>query len=374
MNESQLARVDRSIAWPAVALVLVGAWGVATGVVAGDPPVHVAAVGDAPHVLTVGEDGAYLGVRLEEETEHEEGGARVTRVVEDSPADRAGLQVGDVVVGFDDQVIRGPVSLTQRIHQQQAGDRVRLEIVRGGGKQMIEVELGDRSEMWRAHAAPLDKLDIVVPEVDAEVWGKLSEHMQDLKLDEMKLGQLGGRRGRVHECEGYDCAFGSSLWNAKPKLGVQLVEATPELRVHLGADEDTGVLVSKVLPGTPAESAGIRVGDLILSVDGERIEDSGDLIHALHDKGGTTFEIQVIRNKRSQALEVSIPAPEEDPPTGPRARMRLRVAPPAPHAPVPPAAPAAVSAPAPPAAPPAAPAPAAPVAPRARARSLVRLV
>jgi len=47
-----------------------------------------------------GESSAYLGVQIEEEIEHSEGGARVTRVVEDSPADKAGLEEGDVIVGL----------------------------------------------------------------------------------------------------------------------------------------------------------------------------------------------------------------------------------------------------------------------------------
>ena len=50
-------------------------------------------------------------------------------------------------------------------------------------------------------------------------------------------------------------------------LGVSLTETTPDLREHLGADKDRGVLVSKVLSGMPAEDAGIEVGDLITQVD-----------------------------------------------------------------------------------------------------------
>ena len=46
------------------------------------------------------DDTPYLGVELEEEIEHPEGGARLAAVIEESPADRAGLREGDVIVGF----------------------------------------------------------------------------------------------------------------------------------------------------------------------------------------------------------------------------------------------------------------------------------
>lgn len=58
----------------------------------------------------------------------------------------------------------------------------------------------------------------------------------------------------------------------RARLGVALVDITPELRRHFGVpDEETGVLVSRVLDGSPAEAAGIRVGDVLVSVDGEPV-------------------------------------------------------------------------------------------------------
>ncbi|NIS30982.1 MAG: PDZ domain-containing protein, partial [Actinobacteria bacterium] len=51
----------------------------------------------------------------EEETDLDEGGARVTHVMDDSPADRAGLRRGDVIIGFNGKTIRGPAGLTKQI-------------------------------------------------------------------------------------------------------------------------------------------------------------------------------------------------------------------------------------------------------------------
>ena len=109
------------------------------------------------------------------------------------------------------------------------------------------------------------------------------------------------------------------LFGGRPKLGVQLIETTSELRVHMGSDEDLGVLVSKVLRGTPAEHAGIEVGDLIVGIDDEPIADSDGLIRALADRTGESFDVELIRDGKPQTISVTIPAPDNEVPTGPRA-------------------------------------------------------
>ncbi|HEY0510785.1 MAG TPA: PDZ domain-containing protein, partial [Thermoanaerobaculia bacterium] len=60
-------------------------------------------------------------------------------------------------------------------------------------------------------------------------------------------------------------------------LGIGLTELTPELRTHFGVPEEAGVMVSKVEPGSPAEKAGIKVGDILTRVDGNAIKSSWDI-------------------------------------------------------------------------------------------------
>ena len=101
-----------------------------------------------------GEKTPYLGVNLSEETQNPEGGARIESVLDDSPAEKAGLKRGDIVVGFGDAVIRGPGALTKRIHQSKAGEKVPLTFIREGKKQTLTVEIGERDQRRIVVAMP----------------------------------------------------------------------------------------------------------------------------------------------------------------------------------------------------------------------------
>jgi membrane-associated protease RseP (regulator of RpoE activity) len=282
--------MNRYVKYAAIAIVAAGAIALAVGGIR-----TLAGETVTSGVWVVGEDeggGAYLGVQIEEETEYSEGGARVDEVVEDSPAAKAGLREGDIIVGFDGKTIRGPRSLTEKIHAEAPGSKVDVTVVRDGKRQTLTVELGERPKgnvfSWGPKWNP--------EEFEKQMQG-LQEKLQGLQLEplpELPPGSL--RFFRL----------------GRPKLGVQLVETTPELRVHLGGREDAGVLVGKVLPDTPAAQHGVQVGDLIVSVDGKDVATSGDLIDALSDKDGKTVQLGIVRDHRSMTLDVPLPEEEEN--------------------------------------------------------------
>ena len=90
-------------------------------------------------------------------------------------------------------------------------------------------------------------------------------------------------------------------------IGVTLVEITPDLRAHYGAPRDSGVLVSSVEADTPAAKAGIQVGDVITSVDGESVEWTGDVSRAVRDKkAGEAVELQIVRDRAPRKVTVSV--------------------------------------------------------------------
>lgn len=98
-----------------------------------------------------------------------------------------------------------------------------------------------------------------------------------------------------------------TMFAGRTLLGVVLVDASAELREHLGGSKNAGVLVSEVGAGSPAEKAGIRVGDLILSVDGQEVASSGALRRAMKDKDpGDTARIEALRGRTRQTFVATL--------------------------------------------------------------------
>ena len=90
-------------------------------------------------------------------------------------------------------------------------------------------------------------------------------------------------------------------------LGVRLVGITEDLRAHYGAPKDAGVLVGGVEADSAAARAGIEVGDVITSVDGNRVESTSDVSRAVRrKKGGETVEVEVVRGRSTRKMTVTL--------------------------------------------------------------------
>jgi C-terminal processing protease CtpA/Prc len=91
------------------------------------------------------------------------------------------------------------------------------------------------------------------------------------------------------------------------RLGVMVMSLTPELRSHFGAASDKGVLVAKVEPGSAAAKAGIKVGDVLVDVKGNTVDEASDVIAALSDaKSGDAVKIGLVRDHKQMSLDATI--------------------------------------------------------------------
>jgi serine protease Do len=143
-------------------------------------------------------------------------GALVAKILPDSPAAKAGLEVGDVIVSFDGRAIGFSSDLPPMVGGTQAGRTVPMEIIRRGRKSTIR---------------------IVVAELPAE--------------------------------EQIAAAGGGAAPGVQNSLQIIVRDLTEEEGRQL--EQSRGVVVEKVLPG-PAASAGVRDGDLILLINNTKVE------------------------------------------------------------------------------------------------------
>jgi membrane-associated protease RseP (regulator of RpoE activity) len=93
----------------------------------------------------------------------------------------------------------------------------------------------------------------------------------------------------------------------KSQLGLLVMGLTPELRRHLGAAEDRGVLVGRVEPLSPARAAGISVGDVIVSVRGEKVSGGHEVGLALSGLGeDQDVAVELVRSGKPMTVRVPL--------------------------------------------------------------------
>jgi S1-C subfamily serine protease len=257
------------------------------------------------------DDRGWLGVMLHGS---EDGDATIADVVDDSPASRAGLKEGDVIVGIDGDAVRTPRDVVERLGEREPGDEVEIEVSRDGRRETVKVELGERPQAFAFGfgGEPMEFDFDFDPEDLEEHMRELHEHLKGMQLDKDAMEEL--HRKMKDGLEGMDFDFGPGFAfrsGGGPRLGIHVVEPTPELREFVGGSGDAGVLVGKVLPGTPAEKAGLQVGDLLVAVDGEKVGSAGDVRRVLSERGGETVALDVIRDGKPMTLQAALPEPEE---------------------------------------------------------------
>lgn len=100
------------------------------------------------------------------------------------------------------------------------------------------------------------------------------------------------------------------------RIGVQVQELSRDLAASFGLPDARGALVAGLEPGGPADKAGVQIGDIILSVNGQPVESSADLARLVaSNKPGTQLNLEVWRNKQRVPIKVTtaeVPTPPSD--------------------------------------------------------------
>jgi membrane-associated protease RseP (regulator of RpoE activity) len=203
---------------------------------------------------------AFLGVRVApldqraRDKARVETGALVANVMPDSPAAKAGLEEGDVIISFNGRSVESPEQLLDQIRQFRPGDKVKLAWQRAG-KQMAEgVVLGAYAE--------------------------------------------GGKRPEGGEAP-KEPAKGEAF------LGVMASPLTEETKEYAGTDR--GVLIRSITDDSPAAKAGLQAGDVIVSMDGKEVNSPGELVDRVRShRPGEAIRVVYRRGGKRQEVTVTL--------------------------------------------------------------------
>ncbi len=229
--------------------------------------------------------GTYLGVNLCEISSDrarelklkEAYGVEITRVEDGSPAEKAGLKSGDIVLEYNGQRVEGMEQFGRLVRETPSGREVKLLISRNGATQTVLATLQTRK---------LKNFPTVMPNFD----------MPQMRLPDMP--QM------------------FTTWRS-PVLGVEAESLGSQLAAYFGVKE--GVLVRSVARDTAAEKAGIKAGDVITKVDGSAVTTPNELDSAVHAASSKkSFPVDLVRDRHETSVTVTIEDHSEY--VGPRTR------------------------------------------------------
>jgi len=245
--------------------------------------------GDDDVQVLVNGGGSWLGAGVAEVTPEKmrelklaaDRGVVLGKIVPDSPAAKAGLKPNDVVTEINGQRVEGMEQFRRMIREIPAGRTAQFTVWRDGRSQNINVTIG-KSEMRHGSTflAPAEP-------------GSFAFQIPDMP-------QIRGM-------------FENGPWTMnRTRLGIDAEELNGEFGNYFGAPDGEGILVRGVFPDTPAAKAGLKVGDVIVSVDGEKIRSVGELRAKMAEQSQekTTLKLGLIRNKAPLTVTVELPAPQ----------------------------------------------------------------
>ena len=231
------------------------------------------------NVIAIQRSGtSYLGIGALEITQDrakalnlkEVRGVEVAHVEDDSPAAKAGLKTGDVVLAYNGEKVEGVEQFIRMVRETPPGREVKMELWRNGGTQNVAVTVGARK--GTIIETPGGAVTVPIPPIPP------------IEIPRFEMSWQTPLLGIV----------GESLGNEG------------QLADFFGVKE--GVLVKSVVRDSAAEKAGLKAGDVITKVDDASVSSTRDITSALRaSRSKTNFTLTVMRNKKEMSVTVTLP-------------------------------------------------------------------
>lgn len=204
-----------------------------------------------------GESKPMLGVY----TEKDEKGARITNVVDDSPAQKAGLQKGDIITKIDGVTVTDPSSLSSIINNKKPDEEIQVVYLRDKKEKKLKLKLGERKE----------------------------EFARSFNFNAPKFSEDFSRNFKIE---------GDPFFNNRPRLGLRIQDT----------EEGNGVKVIELEDSSAAAKSGILKDDIITNIDGADIKNTDDARGKMADvKDKSSYPVKVLRNGAQVTVEIKIP-------------------------------------------------------------------
>lgn len=223
--------------------------------------------------------GGWLGVQVSDA----DGGALIDEVVADSPAAKAGLSAGDLIVRVGDSDVGSSSDLVEAISSKAPGTKLKVVVQRDGDEKGFSVKLGARQEGGFTFATPSVPGDVA------------HEHEKAVKAEkEAKAGKPAKAAKKAAKAEASEEGENASARTASGP-GFLGVEYAPGPEGH-------GTVVTGVVDGSPAEKAGIGEGDVIHSINGTEVT-ADTLPEVISSLGaGSRVKVKLSRDGEEETL------------------------------------------------------------------------
>jgi serine protease Do len=221
----------------------------------------------------------YLGLTAEDV---EGVGVRVIHVVKDSPAQKARIREGDLLEALDDRAVIDFDDLAGRIERLRPGMEVTLHVKRADEELDVQATLGDRPGLSGSSRR------VVLPPWPDRTDPKLAPSSPRWDFDHLRR-------------------IGPSIDVDGAMLGVHTQAVTESLAKSLGLPSREGALVNSVMPGSPADRAGLRASDVIISLNDEAVRSPLQLHERIRKlEPQSKVRVQFVRDGKAEAVEVTL--------------------------------------------------------------------